>query len=74
MILVFKKMLSLLKRRLVSSSLQRSYRYISHLENLKVYNSLTKRSEPFKLNNPNALYWYSCGPTVYDDSHIGHAW
>lgn len=29
------------------------------------------------LNNSNSLirkvYWYTCGPTVYDKSHMGHA-
>ena len=25
------------------------------------------------LDNDNNIYWYTCGPTVYDHSHIGHA-
>lgn len=23
--------------------------------------------------NPDEITWYTCGPTVYDDSHMGHA-
>jgi hypothetical protein len=48
--------------------------YIHKVSDLNVYNSLTKNKEPLKLNNKNVLYWYSCGPTVYDSAHIGHAW
>lgn len=42
---------------------------------LKVYNSLTKTVEPFIPNDPagRKISWYSCGPTVYDSSHMGHA-
>ena len=47
----------------------------SHSEKcaLSVYSTLSKRKEPLKLKNSNVLYWYSCGPTVYDSAHIGHA-
>ena len=38
-----------------------------------VYNSLTKQKENLNLKTDNVLYWYSCGPTVYDSAHIGHA-
>jgi cysteinyl-tRNA synthetase len=40
---------------------------------LRLYNSLTRRKEPFKPNNGRRVLWYSCGPTVYDASHMGHA-
>jgi len=42
---------------------------------LKVYNSLTRSLEHFSPNDPNGhrVTWYSCGPTVYDASHMGHA-
>jgi cysteinyl-tRNA synthetase len=40
---------------------------------LRVYNSLTRQKEPFKPNNGRRVLWYSCGPTVYDASHMGHA-
>uniref|UniRef100_A0A8C9VKP7 cysteine--tRNA ligase n=1 Tax=Scleropages formosus TaxID=113540 RepID=A0A8C9VKP7_SCLFO len=40
---------------------------------LKVFNSLTKRKEPLILAKEGAASWYSCGPTVYDHAHLGHA-
>lgn len=39
---------------------------------LHLYNSFTRRKEPFVPQGP-VVTWYSCGPTVYDDSHMGHA-
>lgn len=40
---------------------------------LKLYNSLTRQKEEFIPANGNRVNWYSCGPTVYDASHMGHA-
>lgn len=40
---------------------------------LKLYNSLTRQKEEFVCDNGNRINWYSCGPTVYDASHMGHA-
>ncbi|XP_069826872.1 probable cysteine--tRNA ligase, mitochondrial [Dendropsophus ebraccatus] len=40
---------------------------------LQVYNSLTKRKEELVLHRPAVATWYSCGPTVYDHAHLGHA-
>lgn len=40
---------------------------------MKVYNNLTRKLEEFKPINANKVFVYSCGPTVYDISHIGHA-
>lgn len=42
---------------------------------LKVYNSLTKSKSPFIPVDPTGkkVTWYACGPTVYDDAHLGHA-
>ncbi|XP_022114534.2 cysteine--tRNA ligase, cytoplasmic [Pieris rapae] len=40
---------------------------------LKLYNSLTRQKEEFICSNGNRINWYSCGPTVYDASHMGHA-
>lgn len=40
---------------------------------LKLYNSLTRQKEVFVPHNGKEIYWYSCGPTVYDASHMGHA-
>ncbi len=41
---------------------------------LYLYNSLTRRKEEFKPLNPPNVGFYTCGPTVYDYDHIGHAW
>jgi hypothetical protein len=45
----------------------------THQPGLKVYNSLTRSKVPFVPLQPEHISWYSCGPTVYDDSHLGHA-
>ncbi|KAF2357893.1 Cysteine-tRNA ligase [Trinorchestia longiramus] len=39
---------------------------------LQLYNSLTRRKEEFIPAKP-VVSWYSCGPTVYDHAHMGHA-
>ena len=38
-----------------------------------VFNSFTKEKEVLEPLNPPLINIYTCGPTVYDDSHIGHA-
>lgn len=40
---------------------------------LTTYNSLTKQREPLILAQEGIATWYSCGPTVYDHAHLGHA-
>lgn len=41
---------------------------------LHVYNTLTRSKVPFiPRDGGNTVRWYSCGPTVYDAAHIGHA-
>jgi cysteinyl-tRNA synthetase len=40
---------------------------------VKVFNNLTHKLEAFEPINSGRVTFYSCGPTVYDDSHIGHA-
>lgn len=40
---------------------------------LRLFNSLTRRKEEFVPQFGNKVLWYSCGPTVYDASHMGHA-
>lgn len=38
-----------------------------------VYNCVHRGNVPFIIRNTKCLTWYTCGPTVYDDAHIGHA-
>lgn len=41
---------------------------------MQVANSLTGTKVPFAPNDGgNLVKWYICGPTVYDESHVGHA-
>src|ERR1700723_1637141 len=40
---------------------------------LQLYNSLTRRKEPFVPIDPQNVRMYVCGPTVYDFAHIGNA-
>ncbi len=40
---------------------------------LKVYNTLTRKTEEFKTLKPGEVSMYVCGPTVYAKAHIGHA-
>lgn len=39
---------------------------------LKLYSTLTRRKEYFKPINKNIVKFFVCGPTVYNDAHIGH--
>ncbi|MEA3306020.1 MAG: cysteine--tRNA ligase, partial [Candidatus Omnitrophota bacterium] len=38
-----------------------------------IYNSLSRNKEEFKPIAKNSVKMYVCGPTVYDEPHIGHA-
>ena len=40
---------------------------------LKLYNTLTNQKELFEPLDPPRVGMYVCGPTVYRESHIGHA-
>jgi len=41
--------------------------------NLVIYNSLSKKKEHFKPLHAPFVGLYVCGPTVYSDTHLGHA-
>src|SRR4030042_6938935 len=40
---------------------------------MRVYNTLTRRKEEFVSLHEGIVGIYVCGPTVYDDAHLGHA-
>ncbi len=40
---------------------------------LHIYNTLTRRKEPFRPLAPGRIGMYVCGMTVYDYCHLGHA-
>ncbi|MGI2905911.1 cysteine--tRNA ligase [Tolypothrix sp. VBCCA 56010] len=40
---------------------------------LTVYNTLSRRQEPFETVEPGKVKMYYCGVTVYDYCHLGHA-
>lgn len=40
---------------------------------MKLYNTLSRSIEEFEPLNKPKVTFYSCGPTVYDYTHIGHA-
>ncbi len=40
---------------------------------IKIYDGVKKKKVDFITLNPPEIRMYICGPTVYDDSHLGHA-
>lgn len=40
---------------------------------LRLYNTLTRQKETFEPLVPGQVTMYVCGPTVYDNAHVGHA-
>ena len=43
------------------------------MDNLHIYNTLSRRKEKFKPLDDDVVGIYVCGPTVYGDPHLGHA-
>ena len=41
--------------------------------NLKITNSLSRKKELFTPINSKEVTMYACGPTVYDNPHVGNA-
>uniref|UniRef100_A0A034W6S9 cysteine--tRNA ligase n=1 Tax=Bactrocera dorsalis TaxID=27457 RepID=A0A034W6S9_BACDO len=39
---------------------------------IQIYNCITREKVPLILPNDTYATWYTCGPTVYDSTHIGH--
>ena len=43
------------------------------MQNLFIYNTLTRKKELFKPIHAPHVGMYVCGPTVYGEAHLGHA-
>lgn len=43
------------------------------MQNLLIYNTISKKKEKFAPLNPPHVGMYVCGPTMYGDGHLGHA-
>jgi len=43
------------------------------ISSIKFKNTLTNKMDSLSPTEKSDLTWYSCGPTVYADSHLGHA-
>ena len=43
------------------------------MQDLKLYNTLSRKKEVFKPLTEGRVGMYVCGPTVYGDAHLGHA-
>ncbi|MEM1184490.1 MAG: hypothetical protein AAGI53_05760 [Planctomycetota bacterium] len=39
---------------------------------LRLYDTQTRSLQPFTPGDPSRVTFYTCGPTVYDDAHIGN--
>jgi len=46
---------------------------MNDMPTLTLYNSLTRKKEDFKPQDPSRVTMYNCGPTVYSYAHIGNA-
>ncbi|KAK4318430.1 hypothetical protein Pmani_010567 [Petrolisthes manimaculis] len=44
-----------------------------HDTGITIYNTATQTKVPLLTQYEGLVSWYSCGPTVYDSAHIGHA-
>ena len=40
---------------------------------LSLYNTYNRKKEPFTPRDDGKVFFYACGPTVYDYFHIGNA-
>lgn len=40
---------------------------------IRIYNTMTRQKEDFESLEPGRVRIYVCGPTVYDNAHVGHA-
>jgi len=43
------------------------------MQDLYIYNTITRKKEKFEPVSPPHVGLYVCGPTVYGDAHLGQA-
>ena len=43
------------------------------VQQIRLYNTRTRSTDAFKPINDPTVLMYVCGPTVYDEAHLGHA-
>ena len=43
------------------------------MSTVNIFNTLESKVVPFAPADQRRIKWYTCGPTVYDASHLGHA-
>ncbi|XP_067297630.1 probable cysteine--tRNA ligase, mitochondrial isoform X2 [Pseudorasbora parva] len=67
------KALSLSSCNICSRTERKWIKPVGYDTGVMTYNSLTKQKEPLVLAQERIASWYSCGPTVYDHAHLGHA-
>ncbi|MDX2304833.1 MAG: cysteine--tRNA ligase [Microscillaceae bacterium] len=53
--------------------MHKTYKAQGFIPALKFYNTLSKQKEEFKPLNPPHVGLYVCGPTVYNNPHVGNA-
>ncbi|XP_030370516.1 probable cysteine--tRNA ligase, mitochondrial [Scaptodrosophila lebanonensis] len=46
---------------------------IGEYTGITIYNHSLRSKVPLVFRNPHFATWYTCGPTVYDSAHLGHA-
>ncbi len=46
---------------------------LKKMQDLYIYNTLTRKKEKFEPISPPHVGLYVCGPTVYGDAHLGHS-
>ncbi|KAG0423469.1 hypothetical protein HPB47_000750 [Ixodes persulcatus] len=60
--------------RTAARGLSQRARLDGHDTGIRVYDPIGRAKVPLKLQHERVAKWYSCGPTVYDSSHVGHAY
>lgn len=66
----------MLSRKVIFNNVRRKHTWIKpegYDTGISVHNCIAKEKVPLIVRNKEFTSWYTCGPTVYDSAHIGHA-